>query len=311
MTERNCVKPHPPKRKPKRVRSGGVKEVREATGLLQKEFGRDLGVSRATVDNWERGNGPTDADILRIAAYAGVLPWTLDKKKRPRDFANLIYNSESWREWRKSSFTRDQIEDLRMLALETLSFALSATVADENGDPTQHIFRSFLIQFDAFIRQQVGERALNGRMQQVIRAATTSKKFEGDATVGDVRQLLGHLQAWKDQDDPAWSAELPLKWQVQAFQLFAPFIGFAQAAGKGLFVSGQRAHDITFKFHIAGKPYAVSSTQIDLQGWLAQIGAAIPDETEVTFAPVMPFAPSAKQSTSRSRAKRVPQVPCK
>lgn len=53
-----------------------LKYLREQKGLSQKDFSADMGLSRATVGNWETGERKPDIEmIIRLAEYFGV---TLD-----------------------------------------------------------------------------------------------------------------------------------------------------------------------------------------------------------------------------------------
>ena len=50
-----------------------LKYLRERKGLSQREFSADLGLSRATVGNWETGERKPDIEmIIRLAEYFGV-----------------------------------------------------------------------------------------------------------------------------------------------------------------------------------------------------------------------------------------------
>jgi transcriptional regulator with XRE-family HTH domain len=52
-----------------------LRDLRELKGLSAVEFARDLGVSRITVANWERGKGtPTAANLARICTVYNAIP---------------------------------------------------------------------------------------------------------------------------------------------------------------------------------------------------------------------------------------------
>ena len=73
-----------------------LKYLREQRGLSQKDFSADMGLSRATVGNWETGERKPDIEmIVRLAEYFGV---TLDdlvlrdlKPPIPKYVGNIRY----------------------------------------------------------------------------------------------------------------------------------------------------------------------------------------------------------------------------
>jgi transcriptional regulator with XRE-family HTH domain len=62
-----------------------IRELREAGGLTQLELAIQLGVTPATVSNWERGVAePKVAQLRAIARFFGVNSDDIELAERPR-----------------------------------------------------------------------------------------------------------------------------------------------------------------------------------------------------------------------------------
>jgi transcriptional regulator with XRE-family HTH domain len=286
-SKENCGNPHAPRSKGKKKPLRGVAAVLGATGLKQTAFAAEIGVKRSMVDSWLRGKSKLDANQkLRIAAYTGALPWTLDG--RPRDFANRVYTTESWEEWQKRGVTAEQIEELRQLSHEALTFVLEATAQNNQGDATDPVFRSFLVQFDAFLHQQIAERGLGQRIQHVVMDATIERS-EGVTAVGHIRAQLGKHPDWKTADRTKWTAETEARWKEKRYRLFQPFIGFAKVRGRGLFLNGHRTFRQEFDFEIDGRKISLVVNSIEPHSRLQQGDFELTQGSHATFFPPPSF----------------------
>jgi hypothetical protein len=239
------------------------------------------------VDSWLRGKSKLDANQkLRIAAYTGALPWTLDG--RPRDFANRVYTTESWEEWQKRTVTPEQIEELSDLSREALTFVLEATAQNNQGVATDPVFRSFLFQFDAFLHRQIAERGLADRIHHLVRDATIQQS-EGVTTVGAIRAELGKHPDWKSADRRAWTGQTEARWEEKRYRLFAPFIGFVKVRGRGLFLNGQRTFRQEFDFEIEGRKISLAVNSVEPQSWIQQTDFELNQNSHVTLFPPPSF----------------------
>ena len=73
-----------------------INTIRRNLGLTMEQFGNELGVSKAVVNNWEKGrNLPNKANLLLIANIAKVKVETLLGKKEPSLIQLMIEGFEA------------------------------------------------------------------------------------------------------------------------------------------------------------------------------------------------------------------------
>lgn len=131
-----------------------LKYLREQKGLSQKDFSADMGLSRATVGNWETGERKPDIEmIIRLAEYFGV---TLDdlvlrdlKPPIPKYAGNIRYLRLS------HGITQGQMGEL--LGLKNKS-SLSLIEAGESGISVENLEKLadfFGVTLDELVKQDL------------------------------------------------------------------------------------------------------------------------------------------------------------
>ena len=131
-----------------------LKYLREQKGLSQKDFSADMGLSRATVGNWETGERKPDIEmIIRLAEYFGV---TLDdlvlrdlKPPIPKYAGNIRYLRLS------HGITQEQMGEL--LGLKNKS-SLSLVEAGKSGISVENLEKLadfFGVTLDELVKQDL------------------------------------------------------------------------------------------------------------------------------------------------------------
>lgn len=131
-----------------------LKYLREQKGLSQKDFSADMGLSRATVGNWETGERKPDIEmIIRLAEYFGV---TLDdlvlrdlKPPIPKYAGNIRYLRLS------HGMTQEQMGEL--LGLKNKS-SLSLIEAGKSGISVENLEKLadfFGVTLDELVKQDL------------------------------------------------------------------------------------------------------------------------------------------------------------
>lgn len=113
--------------RPKRVPNSAIRQIREACGMSQAEFGRMLGVSGAYVQAVEIGQRPATTEFAaRLELHTGAMPsYILAKKPKALDMSHKNYTAASFEKFKvfKQQMARQE-EDLDKQLRAMLSNAI-------------------------------------------------------------------------------------------------------------------------------------------------------------------------------------------
>ena len=131
-----------------------LKYLRERKGLSQREFSADLGLSRATVGNWETGERKPDIEmIIRLAEYFGV---TLDdlvlrdlRPPIPRYSGNIRYLRLS------HGITQEQMEELLGLKNKSILSLIEAGKSGISIENLEKLADFFGVTLDQMVKQDL------------------------------------------------------------------------------------------------------------------------------------------------------------
>lgn len=175
------------------VHSSSLRTVRDALDMTQDEFAANFGVPKFTVENLEMGRSTLDDRlILRIAAFAGVVPESL-REGNPLGPDGRPYNRDSFTIWKNMQWNEEDANILINRAAESLKEMLCASVFSPKQERRSHLLNQLLLLLDQFVQDEVERHGL----KDSINALLESKTKRVSETL-ELREIQKRMKwAWK------------------------------------------------------------------------------------------------------------------